>query len=189
VAVIGAVLAAVSAAGILLLPARHHGLPAEEAHNPGARHGQNGSVPSPGPSGLPGAGQVTVSVDAERNASASSVAAFLGSYFNAINARDYQSYVSLLNPRARQGLTAEVFYGGYKSTADSAETLVRISAAGNGDIVADLVFTSHQDPADSPDRTQPCTDWHIVMYLERDGSGYLIDRPPPDYHASYTACA
>lgn len=181
------VLAAVSAAGILL-PARHHGSSAEAAQDPGAQPDQHGSVPAPGPPGPRSAGQVVVSADAERDASASSVAVLLGRYFNAINARDYQSYISLLSPRARQGLTAEVFDRGYRSTADSAETLVRISAARNGDIAADVMFTSRQDPADSPDRTQSCTDWDIVMYLERDGPGYLIDRPPPGYHASYAAC-
>ena len=81
--------------------------------------------------GLSSIGQVTITADAAQNANASSVAGFLDSYFTAINTHDYQSYISLLSPALRQGLTAEQFSLGYKSVVDSAETLVSISLAPN----------------------------------------------------------
>jgi hypothetical protein len=132
---------------------------------------------------------VTIGPAASQNANASSVAAFLGRYFTAINARDYQSYTALLSPPMRPGQTAEQFASGYRSTVDSAETLVSISAGPNGDLIAAVTFTSHQDPADSPDHQQSCTDWTISLFLEQGSGGYLIDQPPPGYHASYQACS
>ena len=133
-------------------------------------------------------GQVTITAGASQDANASSVAAFLDHYFTAINNHDYQSYISLLSPQAQQGLTAAQFDSGYRSTADSAETLVSISTVSNGDLAAAVTFTSHQNPADSPDQQQSCTDWNISLFLVESGGGYLVDQPPPGYHASYHAC-
>ena len=55
-----------------------------------------------------------------------------------------------------------------------------------GDLAAEVTFTSHQDPADSPGG-EACTNWNITLYLSKSGSGYLIDAPPPGYHATYSA--
>ncbi|MGH3180506.1 MAG: hypothetical protein ACRDOE_01140, partial [Streptosporangiaceae bacterium] len=140
---------------------------------------------SPGPSSV---GQVTISPDASQNPNASSVAVFLGRYFTAVNTHDYQSYVSMLSPQEQAGLTREQFDQGYRSTADSAEALVSISTATNGDLDVAVTFASHQNPADSPNQEESCTDWQISLFLQPDGSGYLIDKPPPGYHASYAAC-
>jgi hypothetical protein len=126
--------------------------------------------------------------DASRNPDASSVAVFLGQYFTAINTHNYRSYRALLSPQEQARLTQAQFDQGYGSTADSAETLVSISTATNGDLDVAVTFTSHQNPADSPNREESCTDWRISLFLEPDGSGYLTDKPPPDYHASYAAC-
>jgi hypothetical protein len=117
------------------------------------------------------------------------VSAFLGQYFTTINTHDYQAYLSLLSPQEQQGYTQEQFDRGYRSTVDSAETLVSISTGANGDLDVAVTFTSHQDPVDSPDHQESCTDWQIMLFLQQDGgSGYVIDVPPPDYHASYAAC-
>lgn len=143
------------------------------------------SSPSPTVSSV---GQVTMATDVSQDTDASSVAAFLNQYFTAINNHDYQAYTSLLSPQAEQGLTQEQFDNGYDSTVDSAETLLGISTATNGDLVASVTFTSHQNPAESPDGDESCTNWNISLFLEQDGGGYLIDEPPQSYHASYQAC-
>jgi hypothetical protein len=161
-----------------------------------ASPGEAGSAPPAGPSSLPATpspatssvGQVTIAADVSQDPDTSSVGAFLDQYFTAINNHDYQSYISLLSPQDAQGLTQEQFDNGYGSTVDSAETLLGISTAANGDLLASVTFTSHQNPADGPDQQESCTDWNISLFLEQDGSGYLIDKPPPSYHASYQAC-
>ena len=141
---------------------------------------------SPSPSS---SGTVTVGADVSQDPDASPVADFLGQYFAAINAHDYQSYLSLLSSQVRQGMTQEQFDKGYRSTVDSGETLVSISPASDGDLAAEVTFTSHQNPADSPDQSESCTDWDITLFLAQDGSGYLIDPAPSGYHAAYQPCS
>ena len=116
------------------------------------------------------------------------VAAFLESYFKAINDRSFQEYSSLFDQQVRQGLTAGQFTSGYRSTIDSAATLTGISTTDTGSVAATTTFTSHQNQADSAYHTG-CTNWNITLYLEQQGSGYLIGQPPPSYHASSQPCA
>ena len=131
---------------------------------------------------------VTVAAGVSQDANASSIAGFLGQYFTAINARDYQSYFSLLSPQLQQGTSQAQFDSGYRSTVDSNETLVSISTASDGDLAAEVTFTSHQDPADSPDQSESCTNWDISLFLAQSNSGYVIDPAPAGYQASYQPC-
>ena len=201
-------LAAAAAAGGALLYVQHqkpHGeaarnsagstqatpsAPAAGASGQGAdASGQGGSAPAPGSSDSSAGSAVTVGAAASQDPDAASVAAFLGQYFAAINAHDYQSYLSLLGPQVQQGMTQAQFEKGYRSTVDSNETLVGISTASDGDLAAEATFTSHQNPADSPDHSESCTDWDITLFLTQSGSGYLIDPAPAGYQASYQACS
>ena len=134
-------------------------------------------------------GTVTLTDGVMQDSDASSVATFLNQYFQAINNHDYQSYLALLTSPVQQGITSQQFDHGYATTADSAETLTGISTTANGDTQADVTFTSHQNPANSPDGTQSCTNWSISLFLQSDGNGgYLIDQAPSGYQASYQAC-
>jgi hypothetical protein len=201
---------AAAAAGGTLLYLGHrspHGQAAGHSSRPaqtqpaqdGSAPAQDGSAPAPGGSapaqgpessspGSSGTGAVTVAASAAQDPDASSVAGFLAQYFGAINAHDYQSYRSLLGPQVQQGMTQAQFDSGYRSTADSDETLVGISTASDGDLAAEVTFVSHQDPADSPDKSESCTDWDISLFLTQGGSGYVIDPAPPGYKASYQPC-
>lgn len=197
-AVVAVVFVAGGVAGATQLHFGHHAPRTEAVRNSGEATRmtplptQDGSGPAPSPSSpspsITMVGQVTVSAEASQDPDAASVATFLGQYFDAINTHDYQSYMSLLTAPEQQGLTQEQFDNGYDSTTDSAETLLSISTATDGDLVANVTFTSHQDPADSPNQQESCTDWKISLFLEQDGGGYLIDQPPPTYHAFYAAC-
>lgn len=187
-----AALAIIVATGSWLLT-RHSGRQAggRELSSSVATESANGQTPStPGSSPSPSISGNTVIVasDAGQDPGAPSVASFLDQYFAAINSHDYQSYVSLLNANMQQNMTAQQFESGYRSTADSGETLTGISAAANGDTVATVTFTSHQDPADSVDHTEACTDWKISLFLAQASTSYLIDQPPSSYHASYSPC-
>jgi hypothetical protein len=114
------------------------------------------------------------------------VAAFVWRYFDAINRHDYPAYAALLGP-PMQGMTSAQFDAGYSSTADSGELLQNVSAAPGGDYVAEVTFTSHQDPGQSITGTR-CTQWDISLYLLPDGASFLLDKTPASYHAAYTAC-
>jgi hypothetical protein len=60
-------------------------------------------------------------------------------------------------------------------------------AALKGGLKATVTFTSHQDPAQSPDHSS-CIDWGITLFLHRAGATYLIGMPPPGYRAGLQAC-
>ena len=198
------VFAAVAGAAALL-SVRHHSSHPGAARNlprtvrttppaPGVSSSDlSGSEPAPSPSAISSGPSsengITVGAGAAQDPDAPSVADFLGQYFTAINNRDYQSYLSLQSPQIQQGMTQEKFEEGYRSTVDSSETLVGISTSPDGDLAADVTFTSHQDPADSPDQSESCTNWSITLFLNQDGSGYLIDPAPSGYHASYQPCS
>lgn len=131
---------------------------------------------------------ITVAASVSQDPNASSVAGFLSQYFTAINTRNYQSYFSLLSSQLQQGTSQAQFDQGYRSTADSNETLVSISTASDGDLAAEVTFTSHQNPADSPDQSESCTNWDISLFLAQSNSGYVIDPAPAGYQASYQPC-
>jgi hypothetical protein len=115
------------------------------------------------------------------------VLALLRRYFSAINGRGYEAYARLLDAQALRVSPASAFYSGYRSTIESDERLTGISATGSGGLAAAVTFTSHQQPADSPDQSA-CDAWSITLYLVPQGNGYLIGLPPAGYQASYVSC-
>jgi hypothetical protein len=144
--------------------------------------------PTPAGGTSSGGGSVHVAAAAAQSPDAQSVAAFLDSYFTAINTHDYQAYSALLTSAQAQGLTQATFNRGYRGTADSAVSLVNISPAADGDTAATVTFTSHQNP-DQANNEEACTDWRISLFLTPSGNSYLIDRPPAGYHAASAPCS
>jgi hypothetical protein len=194
VVVIIAVVLVAGATGAAWLVGRHgsaHAAQARGGATARARLTSPAAVSSASPSSTaanaePGA--LTVSAAAAQDPAASSVAAFLASYFAAINSHDYGAYQALFVPQIQQGMTQASFDIGYQGTADSAERLVSISTAADGDTQAGVTFTSHQSP-DAADSSEACTNWQVSLFLaQQGGGGYLIDVAPPGYHAASTAC-
>jgi hypothetical protein len=137
---------------------------------------------------IAGPGALTVSAAAAQDPAESSVATLLASYFDAINSHDYGAYQALFVTQMQQNMTQASFDSGYQGTADSAERLVSISTAADGDTQAVVTFTSHQQP-DAADSYEACTNWQVSLFLvQQGGGGYLIDVAPPGYHAASVAC-
>jgi hypothetical protein len=132
-------------------------------------------------------GTLAVAAGAASNAAAAQVTALVNRYFTAINQHDYQAYTSLFDQQMQQQNPESSFDSGYDGTSDSAETLKSISDTGSGGVAASLTFTSHQNPANSPDNSS-CDQWSITLFLVPDGGGYLIGTPPSGYQASHDAC-
>jgi hypothetical protein len=130
--------------------------------------------------------QVPMAPGAAASTAGPQIAAFLWQYFDAINRHDYTAYSALLGPQM-QGMSQGQFDSGYGSTTDSAAMLQAVSDDPSGDYVAEVTFTSNQDPSQSITGTS-CTNWDISLYLTPGGGSFLIDKPPASYHASYTAC-
>lgn len=125
----------------------------------------------PGASGQPGAHHV---------------AAFLTTYFAAINSHHYYAYISLFDPAGRPIQSKQEFLSGFRSTRDSGATLVGISPTAAGP-AAEITFDSHQNPADSATQSA-CTSWRITLYLETHGRTYLIGKAPATYRSQATSC-
>ena len=113
------------------------------------------------------------------------VAALLDRYFAAVNHRAYQAYARLFAQPGR--LTPHEFTWGYSTTHDSNAVLAGLTAP-EGGLKATVTFTSHQDPAHSPDHSS-CIDWTIALFLHRAGPAYLIGMPPRGYRAGLHACS
>ena len=117
-------------------------------------------------------------------ADARRVAALLDRYFTAVNHREYQAYARLFTQPRR--LTPGEFAWGYRTSHDSKAMLAGVAAL-EGGLKATVTFTSHQDPAGSPDHSS-CIDWRIALFVHRAGAGYLIGMPPSGYRAGLHAC-
>ena len=149
------------------------------------------SASSPAGHGGRGAAGVAVAVAVApavgRNAALPQVTALLDRYFSAINQHDYAAYARLLDPQALQRSPASVFYAGDGSTADTGETITGLADLSSGEMAAAVTFTSHQQPADSPDHSD-CDAWSITLYLVPQGTGYLIGLPPVGYQGGFASC-
>jgi len=145
------------------------------------------STPTAPATASPAGTVVAVAPAAGANPAAPQVQALLERYFGAINAHDYTAYSSLLDARMQQQNGQSKFDSGYATTHDSAETLTSITGTGGGGLAATVSFTSHQSPADSINNSS-CTAWTITLYLEPQGTGYLIGPPPSGYQPTHQDC-
>ena len=151
---------------------------------------------SPSPTASPSAsatpspthkGTVQEAAGVAANPAAAQVEAFLNRYFNAINTRNYGEYNSLLDAQRQQGDSQATFESGYATTKDTNEVLIGITDTGGGSLTATVSFTSHQNPADSPDQSA-CDDWQISLFLVPQGASYVMTATPAGYQASDSAC-
>jgi hypothetical protein len=200
VALAAAIVLAAAGGAYALVTSRAHGQaagqPAETASIAASRAMPTSEAPStPAPTTVAPASQtassgttVAVASGAASNPAAPQVTAMVNHYFTAINQHDYSAFASLLDQQMKQRDPESSFNSGYATTTDSAETLTSISDTGSGGLAASLTFTSQQSPADSPDSSS-CDRWSITLFLDPNGTGYLIGAPPSDYQASYHACS
>lgn len=167
---------------------RNHPPPTTPAAQGGAgRSGPGSAARASSPPAELGNSTVTVTPAVAGVPAARPIISLLTSYFRAVNAHDYGAYRRLLDPGMQADMTAARFGTGYRSTVDSRATVTGISATRGGRVTADIVFTSHQAPSDSPDRTA-CTNWALRLFLTKADGGYLIAEPPPGYRPSYRPC-
>jgi hypothetical protein len=146
------------------------------------------TAPPPSATATPAqTGTVQVAAGVAGNPAAPQVEAFLNRYFSSINTRNYGEYNSLLDAQKQQGDSQSTFDSGYATTKDTNEVLTGITDTGGGSLTANVSFTSHQSPADSPDQSA-CDDWKISLYLVPEGGSYVMTAVPAGYTASDTAC-
>lgn len=147
------------------------------------------SAPAASPAARPAQGpQVSVAALAVSSPYETTVVSFLVSYFTAINDHDFTAYQQLFDPGLRAAESATAFSAGYGTTTDAAITLSSIGVIGTGELVAEVTFVSHQQPAASP-TDSACTAWTVALYLLQHDGSYELQQPPAGYQASYTVCS
>lgn len=132
---------------------------------------------APTGSAAPGGVTVAIGPGAAQQSGAAQVAAFMASYFDAVNQRDYQGFMGTFDDQARPDYTRQKFLAEFSSTTDTAPALTALSPAAGG-LLATVTFTSHQSPAQSYTHTA-CTAWTQRLYLQTSGQSYLIGPLPP----------
>jgi hypothetical protein len=162
---------------------------AGHASPPPARPTAGTSASAASPAALPAPGpQVSVAPLAASSPHETAVLSFLVSYFTAINDHDFTAYQQLFDPELRAAESQTAFSAGYGTTTDSAITLTSIGVIGTGELVAEVTFVSHQQPAASP-TDSACTAWTVSLYLLQHDGSYELQQPSAGYQASYTACS
>jgi hypothetical protein len=158
-------------------PSRHPPTPVNSAPVNSAPVNSAPPASSPAVSASPAGVTVTIGPGAADRPDAARVATFMAGYFDAINQRDYQSYLAAFDEQARPDYSRQKFLAEFGTTTDTAPSLTALSTEGAG-LLATVTFTSHQSPAKSFTHTA-CTAWTLRLYLEASGTSYLIGQPPP----------
>ena len=137
----------------------------------------------------PCTGDSTVSVapTAGSNPKARAVATFLTRRYIDINERNFDDYWKMYTPRYGAKFNRAQWAAGYRTTEICRISLTQLSTSADDSLEANVAFTSTQDAADGPNG-QTCTHWKVGFFLQNVRGGYLIDTPPPSYHAEYVAC-
>ncbi len=135
-----------------------------------------------------GSTSVVIGPGAAHQVDVGQIAAFVESYFKAINNRNYQGYINLFDKEGHSPITEQEFLANYSSTTDSNATVVALSSTAAGDRAATVTFDSHEAPSTSSTHTA-CVRWRIILYLEPKGTTYLIVPAPPGYKASFRRCS
>jgi hypothetical protein len=95
----------------------------------------------------------------------------LQTYFNAINDKQYDEWLSVVTPTLGAEQSKQVFLSGYQSTHDGSIFVYRVDPAPQNGLRALVGFTSVQALADAPTQfPHACIHWQVVLPLTWDGS-------------------
>jgi len=131
------------------------------------------SVPS---SAQPGSPTVVGTEDATAHPLYKQARALLQTFFDAINARDYDKWLSVVT-RGRADQQPETdWLQSYRSSHDGSIVIYRVELGGAGTARVMLSFVSTQDKKDAPPELPvPCIRWHVVFPLTSENGKWLVD--------------
>jgi hypothetical protein len=131
-------------------------------------------VPSPSsvpPSEQPGPVDVQGTADATAHPLFTTLQPLLQRYFDAINAKEYESWKEVVSADRIKETDEATFQRDYRTTRDGNIVIYRIEARGDGNALVMLQFTSTQDRADAPPNfPETCIRWNLVWpFTEQKG--------------------
>ncbi|MET0865394.1 MAG: hypothetical protein ABWZ98_13765 [Nakamurella sp.] len=129
---------------------------------------------------------VRLSTEAARHGQATQVQAVMQQYFDAINQRDYQSWVGAVSEAQSAPQTEDRWLQDYSSTTDSNLSVLVIA---DEPLRARLMFTSQQAiELAPPSLAVDCINWDVT-YLLSEQNGQLVLSGIDPSAQSMTACS
>ncbi|HEY3611386.1 MAG TPA: hypothetical protein VGL06_28090 [Pseudonocardiaceae bacterium] len=93
----------------------------------------------------------------------------LQTYFNAINDKRYDEWLSVVTPTFAAEQPEDQFLAGYRSTRDGSIFVYRVDPAPEHRLLVLVGFTSTQAKADEPAKyPYPCIHWQVVLPVAWD---------------------
>jgi hypothetical protein len=155
----------VSAVAALIVRDIYHQQPAAATTGAGAPPGVS-SIPS---AEQPGPTTVAYAQDFADYPQHGELLDVLQGYFNAINDKRYDEWVSVVTPSLAAEQTQQEFLNGYKSTHDGSIYIYRVDTAPDNGVRVLLSFTSVQARSDAPQNfAYACIRWQVVLPLAWD---------------------
>jgi hypothetical protein len=137
------------------------------------------AVSSSAISGEPAAaGAVRMTDDARVHPQAGAVRKLLETYFDAINTKQYQQWVSTVSSQRAAQQPIGVWRAGIRTTKDSDVLVYRIERGAGSSLRVLVGFRSEQNVDDAPPFfREPCIRWRLVLpiIVEKDKGGLKID--------------
>ncbi|MCR3719186.1 MULTISPECIES: hypothetical protein [Prauserella salsuginis group] len=141
------------------------------------------------PADQPGPTRVQLTSDAAAHPDAKVVRGVLQNYFDAINRRDYDLWVTTVVAERAALQSEQEWRENYRSTQDGSIRVYRIEAAPDDGLTALLGFTSLQDAADAPDDLQSdCIRWRLAFPLTKAEGDWRIGTVPPGTVPEQSRC-
>ena len=126
----------------------------------------------------PGPAVVAMTPDVAGSAVGKQVQQLLQTYFDAINNRNYENWLSVVTQQRAAQQTQTQFQSGYATTSDGSIRVLRIDTAPTGMSVL-LTFHSVQDLAHAPTQARfSCVQWQVVYPLVNQGGTLKLDTGP-----------
>jgi hypothetical protein len=154
---------------------------------PGAVIPTQTSVP---PSERPGTRHVDGTPDAMAHPLYQTVRDVLQRQFDAINAKDYDAWLTTVTAERAEDQPEDVWRTAYRSTQDGSVIIYRIELGDDDDTARVLMtFVSTQDEVDAP-RELPadCIQWSVVFPLIHDADSWKLDRSPAGSSPQHERC-
>ena len=145
---------------------------------------------SPGPSGeQPGPSKVQATADVVTHPLYGTLRGLLQTYFDAINAKDYEQWSSVVTYKRQTLQPEDEWMKAYGTTTDGNIVMHRIEARGDGTARVLLTFTSTQAKEDAPPvLPEPCIHWNVVWAFSTEDGDWKLATGPTSATPQHEAC-
>lgn len=143
--------------------------------------GTGGTVAAPEPAALdpeeqPGSPVVRLTPDATAHPLGENVRTLLQTYFDAINARDYERWKTTVSSERVQATSKRQWRSDFDSTRDGSILVYRIESAPDNGLRVLLGFTSTQDISQAPvEFPRECIRWRLALPVVKESGQWRID--------------